>query len=189
MRKVFVAIMTQAAVVSLVVIATALTSERANSVTSVTTTRPATDVQVVNPSTAPVPTQATDNPALQPFQRRVNVTIPTAQSNAHVAGITVPAGQQLVIQTVSFYRYHGVVGSSVQVYIGTFTGNVQGIYALPSVGGDTGRIIPGATLSAVLYADPGTEVDVSSYRTTASTLTSSDEVDLVSISGYLVPVP
>jgi hypothetical protein len=101
-----------------------------------------------------------------------------------VVMFTAPSGRVLIIQTISMYRPSGTAasGSSVQLYVNPIVQSIMGAYALPPVGDQTTGILPGSTLTGVMYADPGTTVQFTAFRTGT---TGYQEVDGVSLSGYL----
>jgi hypothetical protein len=106
----------------------------------------ATLVQVTNTSANPVPTVATDNPALQPF--------------AHTYGVygqldhtfEVPAGKTLVIEQVEVSCFQIVLPYAV---LGVTTGGVQNyttLFPAPAPGDNTNW---GLTQMVRFYADGG----------------------------------
>ena len=139
-------------------------------------------------SNLPLPTTPTDEAApRQPFQARTEYVISNGDSFGSLStidgsqNITVPTGKRLVIQTVSVYRNGALNGQRVQVYIEpTVNGNFAD-FALPSVP-DDGTGFPGATLSTMLSADPGSLLRVFLFRNG----TTGREFITINVSGYLV---
>jgi hypothetical protein len=125
---------------------------------------------------------ATINVGLLPYQKQIDLTIQSGNSNG-VVMFTAPSGRELVIQTISMYRNGALAsGSTVLLYIYPTVQSVMGAYALPLVGDMTTGPYPGSTWTGVLYADPGTTVQFTAYR---SGTTGYQEVDGITVSGYL----
>ena len=131
----------------------------------------ATLVQVTNTSANPVPTVATDNPALQPF--------------AHTYGVygqldhtfEVPAGKTLVIEQVEVSCFQIVLPYAV---LGVTTGGVQNyatLFPAPAPGDNTNW---GLTQMVRFYADGGTTVTFQGPQTGGGNYCGS------TIIGYLV---
>ena len=131
----------------------------------------ATLVQVTNTSANPVPTVATDNPALQPF--------------AHTYGVygqfdhtfQVPTGKTLVIEQVEVSCFQIVLPYAV---VGVTTGGVQNyttLFPAPAPGDNTNW---GLTQMVRFYADGGTTVTFQGPQTGGADYCGS------TIIGYLV---
>ncbi|HLY56446.1 MAG TPA: hypothetical protein VKS60_12870 [Stellaceae bacterium] len=174
-------IMKATGTVALAVIAILLVAGRGNSGTADPETA-STNVTVANPITRPVPSQATDNPALRPYMTSVTIAIDSSSTEGSNS-FQVPAGQRLVIQAVSYIQQNYTSGEHLQVDVYVQVGDVFQPFRMPQPPTLTAPF-PGAGWTGTLYADPGTSVVVSSGRNVTGTL----EHDYVYISGYLVPV-
>jgi hypothetical protein len=148
-------------------------------------------VTVTNSVNNPVPTKATDNPALQPFQASIIILIADGASgggdNGNVLAsqtLLIPTGKRLVVQTVSMYREGAISASSTQIFISVNSNGSYSTFALPPAP-PSAASFSGATLTGLFYAEGGTELLADAWRNT----TSGTEKDVVAVSGYLVNVP
>jgi hypothetical protein len=131
----------------------------------------ATLVQVTNTSANPVPTVATDNPALQPFAHTYGVYGPLDHT------FQVPAAKTLVIEQVEVSCFQIVLPS---VVVGVTTGGVQNyttLFPAPAPGDNTNW---GLTQMVRFYADGGTTVTFQGPQTGGADYCGS------TIIGYLV---
>jgi hypothetical protein len=152
----------------------------------------ATSVIVTNPVGNPVHTKATDNPALQPFQANITITIQNGNSggtdNGNVSPgtqtVLIPAKKRLVVQTVSVYRAGAISASTVQIFVNASVQGTYASYALPLTPASAATYV-GTTFNGVFYADADTELLANAFRNS----TSGAETDTVSVTGYLVNVP
>jgi len=144
-------------------------------------------IQSVKPHAAPVAGTVT------PFQ----VVIPVHITAGHNAGtyngvttgsqaFTVPAGQQLTIETVSGYRNDPPLAAGtfddINTFVSTSVGGVRVSYAGPDVIRDD-EVIPAVGQSGALkiYADPSTAVVINGGRNSTNL---SETINVV-VSGYL----
>jgi len=95
---------------------------------------------------------------------------------------TVPAGKRMIIQTISIYREGAVAGSIAQPFVSTVVNSITGYIALPQIIAN-GVSYPASTQSGTFYADAGTMISASLYRTGTAT---AEEADQVTVTGYLV---
>jgi hypothetical protein len=139
-----------------------------------------------------LPTVASDNPAFQPFQASIYVSIANGSNSGGDNGnvspgtqtVLIPAGKRLVVQTVSMYRQGTIATQTVQIFINSSFGGTYTAFALPVVGGTTASYV-GAAQPMTFYADGGTELLANVFRSG----TTGAESETVTISGYLVNLP
>lgn len=133
---------------------------------------------------------ATEQKPNTPYQGTITIVIDSGSNQGSENGVNnpgtqtllIPAGQRLIIQTVSMFRATGgSSGSTVQVFIDASLNNAYGFYALPPVT-NNGAVDIGATFTGTLYADGGTELLANAYRSN----TTGTETVTVSVTGYLV---
>jgi hypothetical protein len=115
-------------------------------------------VQVTNTPASPVPTVATDNPALQPFAQ-----IQTGAPGSLNLGFVVPAGKTWAIETVSVVCLGGTsipagLTTDVRLFM-TTGGNNVGYYFAPAQNAPQEFMV---TQPLRAYADPGTFVNIGS---------------------------
>ena len=115
----------------------------------------ATLVQVTNTSANPVPTVATDNPALQPFQWS------GAQSGIEFS-FSVPTGKTLVIEQLSVHCYGPPQQGPFNVRFGTTAEGAQGIYSFPMTAVSTQWMDEVLDQMVRVYADGGSTVFIES---------------------------
>ena len=141
----------------------------------------------VSVANTPLATKPTDVAApQQPFTASTDYVFQNGEALGSLdtaggyAGIAVPAGKHLVIQTVSLYHIDNN-NETIQAYILPTTNGINGAYALPSVPSNA-TYFPGVTQTMTVYADPGTTVPFNLYRSQSSGI----EYVYVIVSGYLV---
>jgi hypothetical protein len=123
--------------------------------------------------------------APDPIVFNISITIPVGSGYASSAVGPVPAGKYMVVQTVSYYRDGVVAGSIGQLgIISKLNGKLGVFYTLPCPA--DGSPFPATTLSAVFYAGPGKTMTAAAYRSGDE---SASEMDVVTVSGYLVNGP
>jgi hypothetical protein len=132
-----------------------------------------------------IPIRDVENPARQPFQRELQITVP-AGSNGVAQTFTVPAGKRLVIEFVaaSLGLFPGQKGI---LLITTTVGGSIASYDLPLTDqgvGFTGFAGFRTSQMVRIYADPGSTVTVVVGSDGATFPVAIGE--LVSLSGYLV---
>jgi hypothetical protein len=105
--------------------------------------------------------------------------------NATITPVT-PAGQVLVIQSVSVYRYPANP-STLQTFVAITYGGHTGYFSLPDIGGSnsTSDFYPTGTANFTGYVTAGTHAYVNLYRTGGSSYPA--ETDYITVSGYLTP--
>jgi hypothetical protein len=117
----------------------------------------ATLVQVANTASSPVPTVATDNPALQPFAASAE------NSGLYNLFIAVPASKTLVIETMSLScgGSTAISGPAPDVRLFVRTGGTQVLYTFaPTLLFSNTELIVTQPLRA--YADAGSSVEIGS---------------------------
>jgi hypothetical protein len=117
----------------------------------------ATLVQVANTASSPVPTVATDNPALQPFAASAE------NGGLYNLNFAVPAGKTLVIETLSLScsGSTAITGQTpdVRVFVQTGGASMQYTFA-PTLNFANEQLIVTQPLRA--YADAGSSVGIGS---------------------------
>ncbi|MGH9788793.1 MAG: hypothetical protein ACRD4U_08855 [Candidatus Acidiferrales bacterium] len=144
-------------------------------------------ILVDNNAMNPVFVRDRDNPALQPFQADISTTIEDGQfATANVTIANVPPSKRLVIEHVSFKGVLPVGQKFTGVMVDlSGPGKIHFLVAAPQ--GSVGSFdVFAASQPLRMYADPGTTVAVSAFRTDAAG--SSGSLDF-NLSGYLVDVP
>lgn len=146
-------------------------------------------VQVTNTTSNPVPTISADNPAKHPFQ---SLCIGQSSSGDASCTLTVPAGQELVIQGVTIRAFlNPAAGQLVQGSVGS-DANGQGefhFFGLQDIGinfalsGSPHEYV--GTLPYTVYADPESQVFIGVFLGNPSQSVNFDAV----VTGYLVTVP
>jgi hypothetical protein len=138
-------------------------------------------------SSAPVNVHDVDNPALQPFQRILDVLIPPGQGTA-TDQFVVPAGKRLVIEFTST-NVTAPTGMKLWVRLQALSGGVFVSYNMTStlLSNTAGTDFSVGSETTRIYADPGSNVTlvVSVLGGTAGSNTGA-EVDL---SGHFVNLP
>jgi hypothetical protein len=138
-------------------------------------------------SSTPVNVRNVDNPALQPFQRNLDVLIPPGQGTA-TDQYTVPAGKRLVIEFAS-NSVTAPTGMKLWVRVQALSGGVFSNYNMTSalLANTAGTDFSVGSEVTRIYADPGSNVTlvVSVLGGTAGPNTGA-EVDL---SGHFVDLP
>jgi len=132
-------------------------------------------VQVGNSSASPVPTVATDNPALQAFQY-------SNSSSTIGSQFTVPAGKTLVIEQVSFTCLEPVGSTPTDFRMGVTVGGVSADYLFaPTIFSVPGTLELIYSQPAHIYASGGSNV---TFGTGSGVGNNSHCV--VNVSGHLV---
>lgn len=144
------------------------------------------NVQVGNTTTNPVPTRDVDNPARQPFQIGLGISVANGNLTAN-GSFTVPAGKQLVIEFVSALAAISS-GQKLTLQFSTTGGGAPVAFTLPAfLQGTFGGTVDDYAVAQQMrvYADPGTSVQfvLTQNNTTAGALAD------IGVSGYLVNVP
>jgi len=129
------------------------------------------------------PVRDVTNPALQPFAHSVNVGF---SSNPFIDSILVPAGQRLVIETVSADAVLGS-GEAVDFTIVAITNGVAVVYFLPVAfsGNFFGADRYSGTQAVRIYADPNSTVQLRAQKNNSSL----PGGGTFSISGHFVNLP
>ncbi len=161
------------------------------------------DVVVVNTAAQPVPTtvqgtvstsiQGTvsvkdvDHPARAPFADLKAISLADGVAQGDTQFDPVPAGKELVIETVTV-RAQAALGQSWDVEMFVTTNGIPTAHFLELPTLQTTSIvgIRTATLAVRLYADAGTQVTVHAHRQNGSTGLAGVDV---SVSGHHVDVP
>jgi hypothetical protein len=171
------------ALIGAVSIATPFKGYGQNSPETVETT---TNVQVVNPATAPVPTL--DAPT-QVLQRQITADFGSSSATILDKPIyTVPAGKKLVIESVTVSGALHQDEKLVSAFFTTTVNNFKVNYSIPVQHQKitfSGQTEASALASVRLYATSGTTVTVSAIR---SDISGSSSVTF-GFSGYLVNAP
>ncbi len=117
----------------------------------------ATLVQVVNTSANPIPTVATDNPALTPFSQDCFFA-PASNTSISTCLVAVPAGEEVVVQTVSLFANPTNSDTALQTQVlTTLPGDQHGVeygFAQKLTGGSFV-----ATMNATLQAQPSSSIE------------------------------
>jgi hypothetical protein len=132
--------------------------------TPVTVTNPATSpvpTTVTNPSTSPALTSSVDDPARHPFTTSCSSAISQLRS-ASCSTTSIPAGEEVVIETISFSANADPGNSALFVQVETVAAGNDQIYPLNNLF-DIGIEQPVLALFAGaqalrLYADPGSVI-------------------------------
>jgi hypothetical protein len=138
------------------------------------------------------PVRDVDNPDRQPFQWFAFPQLPENTLGTSLDPILVPADKRLVIEFVSATAIIQATGQIAEVGLSTTVNSNVGNYRVPLNRTGTVTDLSGTqerfqgSQQMRVYADPGTQVQVSVGRTTPG----SGIADFsVSISGYLVNAP
>jgi hypothetical protein len=142
-------------------------------------------INVANSASAPLFVRVAE-PALEPFQQQLMITIPN-QETAGSASFTVPTGKRLVVEAVSGYAL--LPGGMAFRYaaLQTSVGGVAANHFLQTrLDPDTRANHIALPVPTRLYADPGTAVTAQVQRHGVAGATSDITV---SVSGYLLNAP
>ena len=138
-------------------------------------------------TSAPVPVLDMDNGARQPFVSPISVHMAPFFSSVHTTVATVPAGERLVIETISMVGAELPTGEKFDVSITTTAAGATADYAVPmTMTFSTGTVdVYNAFQSGHVYADPNTSIVVNTRRFASA----GDANVSGTISGYLVSLP
>ena len=133
----------------------------------------------VSVANTPLSTTPTDNPAKQPFQTTVLITI----DNKFVPLTTVPAGKRLVIESINTFSNYATDSQTYRIVLSPDTRtSLYQSFVLPP--GTVSAPYANITQKILMYAEAGQEVDAA----VGASGTLSPSV-YVSLSGYYVNVP
>ena len=145
------------------------------------------NVNVINPSSAPVPVRDVDN-GMQPFQEERNISVSSGSGGGSDVVVAVPSGKRLVIESVTA-RVNLAQGDTPALELVVRAGppHEHEHYILVSFQGQAGdgRVLYVGTHDLRAYADPETNVRVQFGRSNADSPASAS----VTVSGYFVDVP
>jgi len=143
------------------------------------------DVNVVNPTSSPVPIRDVDNAARQAFQSHVQCSL--NGSNACEGTITAPSGKKLVIEFVSISLFADSGAMAYPPRLSIQAGGNQEVYffSLPKQIDDGSEVVFATTQQTRLYADASGEIQLHCALSEAVSLGSCT----ATISGYLVDLP
>lgn len=155
-------------------------------------TQTATNVVVTNTSGQPVPIKDQDNPALQPFQTYGGVSMLGNNINASFQ-IAVPAGKRLVIEQVSAIITGESTGAHPYFQVASTAAGIPAYtrFTTPSALADNSLTLFMGVQAVHIYADGGTNVTITAYKTTDmfGSYTNTAFSGQITVSGYLVNVP
>jgi hypothetical protein len=147
-----------------------------------------TPVIVQNPSTSPAPVRDQDNPARHPFATSCGAS--TKGSIVVCLTPAIPAGQEVVIETISFNGFGDPGNSTVGFVVSTTTAGSSLDMRLNYIS-DSGNSPSAASYGAIqplrLYADPGSQIFC--QADTRGDNPSSGLEFTCSFSGYFVTLP
>jgi hypothetical protein len=135
--------------------------------------KPSTPVTVTNPSTSPALTRSVDDPARHPFV--TSCTTSSTGIGATCSTPSIPAGEEVVIETISI-RGSAVPGNSaLELSVGTTAGQNPQTYGLNSLiddgtGQPTEAFFQGAQ-ALRLYADPSSVIECTGFTKGANPTT------------------
>jgi hypothetical protein len=160
--------------------------------TTVTNTVPTV---IANSAAQPVPTSNAHDPAFQPFQKSLQVSLTLNQlDNIFYVLLQVPAGKRLVIENVSgWVDTFQTIGTIPRLALETVAGNSVGYryLAMTDVGHGGGAAEDFVVTAPLrMYADPGTAVIVQLRRgVDANYATTGTVSGYVTVSGYFIDIP
>jgi hypothetical protein len=150
-----------------------------------------TDVKVVNSSNEPVLVRDLDEPARQPFVKKLSIPIASGQSS-YSASISVPTGKRLVIESVSGGTFL-LKGQTLYVLLSTeVTGDLAFDGTLYLLGNNiqynTNQDLSGFTQQIRLYST--SIVAITACRAGGASTNFSGDINVqVTVAGYLLDKP
>ena len=143
------------------------------------------DVNVINPTTSPVPIRDVDIAARQAFQSHVDCSFDG--SNACSSTITAPSGKKLVIEFVAISLFADSGAKAYSPSLALPQNGTQELYFFPLLQqiDDGSEVEFAATQQTRLYADASGEIQLHCALTRAVSLGGC----AATISGYLVDLP
>jgi len=158
---------------------------RADPATVQPRTKPAQDVNIINPTSSPVPVRDVDNAARQPFQSHIQCSLDG--TNACDGTMTAPSGKEFVVEFVSIDLF---ADSGVMAYpprLSVPQGGSQEFYFFPlpqQIDDGSEAVFVGAQQTR-LYVGSSGEMQLHCALSRAVSLGACN----ATISGYLVDMP
>ena len=149
-------------------------------------TRPAPqDVNIINPTSSPVPVRNVDNAGRQPFQSHIQCSLDG--TNACNGTLTPPSGKELVIEFVSIDLFADSGATAYPPALTVPQGGSQEIYFFPLAQqiDDGSEVVFVGVHQTRLYAGPSGDVQLHCALSRSVSLGACD----ATISGYVVDVP
>lgn len=143
------------------------------------------DVNVINPTSSPVPVRDVENPARQPFQSHVQCSL--NGSNVCEGTMTAPSGKELVIEFVSIDLFADSGAMAYPPRLAVPQGASQEFYffSLPRQIDDGSEAVFAGVHQTRLYVAPSGEIQLHCSLSQSVSLGACE----ATISGYLVDVP
>jgi hypothetical protein len=149
------------------------------------TSLPVTGTVKIDPTANTVQTSAADNPAFRPVELSGGFAFDAGNLAGNSQVFTVPAGNELVIQSVTFFGFlpTGEHIPGVSVETNSNANYFPSLSDVPAPGGSSDAVIGGG--QTTIYVNPGDVVVVSATRDSS---TGAGNIE-VGINGYLVNLP
>ena len=143
------------------------------------------DVNVINPTSNPIPVRDVDNAVRQPFQSHIQCSLDGG--NACDGTMTAPSGKELVIEFVSIALFADSGAMAYPPRLAVPQGGSQEFYffPLPQQIDDGSEVVFAGVHQTRLYATPSGAVQLHCALSRSVSLGACD----VTISGYLVDLP
>jgi hypothetical protein len=143
------------------------------------------DVNVINPTSSPIPVRDVDNAVRQPFQSHMQCSL--NGSNSCDGALTAPSGKELVIEfvSISLFADSGAMAYPPRLTVPQSAGQESYFFPLPQQIDDGSEVVFVGVHQTRLYVAPSGEVLLHCALSRSVSLGACD----VTISGYLADVP
>lgn len=143
------------------------------------------DVNVINPTSSPIPVRDVDNPARQPFQSHIQCSLDG--TNSCEGTLTAPSGKELVIEYISMdlFADSGVMAYPPRLTVPQAGSQEPYFFPLPQQIDDGSEVVFVGVHQTRLYVVPSGEIQLHCAVSHSVSLGACD----VTISGYLADVP